>query len=217
MTDQIKGVHLYNSLKNYCELVGVSFAGESILDGIVDSKKDIKPSMIPEIGKRLAIHSVIQKINAEDLLRSEIKHGIIINKDESCFVYMGDSSENSINMLDNTTKKLSPLPIKDFKKNYSGYCITLEYTELADKRIVKSGGGSLKSGELFRKTIKLISHTFSHILIATVLINILSFSLPVYILGVYDRVIPNSQYSTLYAFYIGIIFIFFVDFFIVSS
>jgi ATP-binding cassette, subfamily C, bacterial LapB len=214
MSDQNKEVQLYNCLKKFCEIAGIPFTGDSILDGIADSKNDIKPSMVPEICKRLNITSVIQKISTKDLLKSEISNAIIINKDESCYVYLGNKDHESVKIIDRDTDSISTLTIKKFEEDYSGYCLSLDYEETSDPRLLKSAGINLNSGKWFAKTIALISHTFSHIIIATAIINILSFALPVYILGVYDRVIPNMQYNTLYAFYIGILIIFVVDFFI---
>ena len=68
---------------------------------------------------------------------------------------------------------------------------------------VASSGGSRLSG-LSRQLIKDSRETPRAVLVASLLINLLALALPLTILQVYDRVIPNSSFNTLSALLIAL-------------
>ena len=53
---------------------------------------------------------------------------------------------------------------------------------------------------------------FFHVVLASIFINLFALAMPLYIMNVYDRVIPNQTYDTLWVFSLGFIIVLIFDF-----
>ena len=59
---------------------------------------------------------------------------------------------------------------------------------------------------------EVITPIYKHVLLATLMVNILALAGPLFILNVYDRVVPNSAFDTLWALAGGVMLAYVFDF-----
>ena len=99
------------------------------------------------------------------------------------------------------------LPIAELEKNYTGYSIFVHpsFDRLKDASTLERPtqkswfwGKMLSSWRIYRD-----------VLVASFLINVMGLATPFFILNVYDRVIPNSAFETLWVLAIGIAIVYF--------
>jgi len=99
------------------------------------------------------------------------------------------------------------LAIADLEKNYSGYAIFVHpsFDRIKDTSSLERPkkrswfwGKMLSSWRIYRD-----------VLVASFLINVMGLATPFFILNVYDRVIPNSAFETLWVLAIGIAIVYF--------
>ena len=61
-------------------------------------------------------------------------------------------------------------------------------------------------------TVRRIAYTYPHIFVASVIINLFLFVVPLYIMNVYDRAVPTGALDTLMAFATGAVILLTFDF-----
>jgi ATP-binding cassette subfamily C protein LapB len=83
----------------------------------------------------------------------------------------------------------------------AGWCVRLSVVPGADMR---SGIPSIRSARAwFWKVLWKLKGHYVHVAIATLVINLLSIAISLYVMNVYDRVVPNRTYETLWVLTVG--------------
>jgi ATP-binding cassette subfamily C protein LapB len=130
---------------------------------------------------------------------------------------MRDGSTRILVEIDRTTKKArvvnpsmsggtdpqvgsdgKPVP----EPEYSGYAFLVRPVAEADARAVAAGG--LPRTHWFWSVVRRFWGNYSHVAIAALVVNILALAAPLFIMNVYDRVIPNGAIPSLIALAFGL-------------
>jgi ATP-binding cassette subfamily C protein LapB len=102
------------------------------------------------------------------------------------------------------------LPLDRLQAQYSGYVLLVHPEGKLDQRA--SELRLVDTREWFWGTIFKFFPIYKHVLLATVMVNILALASPLFIMNVYDRVVPNSAFDTLWALAIGVFIAYLFDF-----
>ncbi|WP_422139835.1 type I secretion system permease/ATPase [Endozoicomonas sp. ALC020] len=92
---------------------------------------------------------------------------------------------------------------------YTGFCffIKREYKFDKGRRLITGEAGK----HWFWDTLRLSFPIYRDVIIASVVISLFVLATPFYVRNIYDRVVPDSAFDTLWAFSIGVAIIFFFD------
>jgi ATP-binding cassette subfamily C protein LapB len=94
---------------------------------------------------------------------------------------------------------------------YSGYAILASPAHRYDARTPASDGGVVE-GHWFWGTLRSSWRLYRDVALASVLINLFAVASPLFVMNVYDRVVPNQALETLWVLAIGVTLIFGFDF-----
>ena len=99
-------------------------------------------------------------------------------------------------------------PITELQQDYSGYAIFLRADYKFDAR--SSEIRLVDPKAWFWGTIRKFWPIYNHVALASILINMFAIASPLFIMNVYDRVVPNNALETLWvlALGVGIVFVF---------
>ncbi|PLX81266.1 MAG: type I secretion system permease/ATPase [Desulfuromonas sp.] len=96
------------------------------------------------------------------------------------------------------------------QEQFTGYTLMVQVAGKLDKRA--SDLKLLNTREWFWGTVLKFFPIYKHVLLATVLVNILALASPLFVMNVYDRVVPNNAIDTLWALAIGVFIAYGFDF-----
>ena len=102
------------------------------------------------------------------------------------------------------------IELEKLEEAYTGYCLYVRQKHLYDDR--SPSKLKIKSRHWFWGTISLSWRIYRDVLIASFLINIFVVISPLFVMNVYDRVVPNNAMETLWVLSIGAFVIFTFDF-----
>ncbi|QGY42020.1 type I secretion system permease/ATPase [Pseudodesulfovibrio cashew] len=94
------------------------------------------------------------------------------------------------------------VPLEKLEKEYTGYAILCHRESKLDKRA--SELKLLKTKRWFWGVILRFWPIYRHVILASVMTNLIIIAAPLFVMNVYDRVIPNNAVDTLWALAIGI-------------
>lgn len=102
------------------------------------------------------------------------------------------------------------VPVADLEEEYTGYAIFCHRKSKLDKRA--SELKLLKTKKWFWGVILRFWPIYRHVIGASVMTNLIIVASPLFVMNVYDRVIPNNAFDTLWALAIGIGIAYIFDF-----
>jgi len=101
-------------------------------------------------------------------------------------------------------------PLGNDFSNYLGYAFLARPMAAADPRTVAAG--ELPKKHWFWSVVARFWSNYSHVAVAALIVNILALASPLFIMNVYDRVVPNGAIPSLVALAIGLIIAILFDF-----
>jgi ATP-binding cassette subfamily C protein LapB len=113
-----------------------------------------------------------------------------------------DLDANTASVIDpssNTPARSRPLA--DLAAEYLGYVFLIRPAAAADPRAVAAG--DLPRAHWFWSVVRRFWSNYSHVATAALIVNVLALASPLFIMSVYDRVIPNGAIASLVALSIG--------------
>ncbi len=134
---------------------------------------------------------------------------LVLQNDQACILSALDDGHAEVIFPQGggTSKRLS---LEQLQPQYSGYVLLASPEGKLDQRA--SDLRLVDTREWFWGTIFKFFPIYKHVLLATVMVNILALASPLFIMNVYDRVVPNSAFDTLWALAIGVFIAYLFDF-----
>lgn len=102
------------------------------------------------------------------------------------------------------------LTLDELKAQYTGYAFFVRPVARSDER---AGSATIDTAQdWFWGSLKANWKIYQEVVMATVMINVFALASTLYIMNVYDRVIPNAAYETLWMLSIGALIVYSFDF-----
>jgi len=134
---------------------------------------------------------------------------LVLQNDQACIlVSLNEEQAEVVFPQGGGTSK--HLPLERLQEEYSGYVLMVHPEGRLDQRA--SELRLVDTREWFWGTIFKFFPIYKHVLLATTMVNILALASPLFIMNVYDRVVPNNAFDTLWALALGVFIAYLFDF-----
>ena len=190
---------------------------EALCVGLPMKDHKLTPHLFIRASERAGFHAQVQKRSIASLPDSVLPV-VLACKDGGNLVLSGRFSGKRAGdrpyceIWDPGTGAVEKIEPGRLEQRYSGYLI-LVHPEFEDSWR-KQSTMAVASGSWFWGTLRKHWWGFSQVVLATVMINLFALTSPLFIMTVYDRVIPNNAVETLWVLAIGAATVFGFDFLI---
>ena len=127
---------------------------------------------------------------------------LIMNDGAACILMSYSGRRKADVVLPDAGSGIAKVDLKQLKARYSGYCILVKPEFQFDGRA--SELRPERSRHWFWGTLARLWPTYIQVMIAAAIVNLLALASPLFIMNVYDRVLPNQAIATLWVLAIGI-------------
>lgn len=135
---------------------------------------------------------------------------ILLLKDERSCVLTALDEENARVILPETGEADQVLPREALENEYSGYAV---FATLESQTDARAESLRLSRGKRwFWDVIRYYAPIYRHVAFASIIINLIGVASPLFVMNVYDRVVPNNAVETLWVLAIGIVIAYVFDF-----
>ena len=136
---------------------------------------------------------------------------ILLLEDERACVLIGVDSENSAQVIyPELPDSVTTVSLDTLNAQYSGFLAYCKPTYNPGRRA--SIASKSNNGHWFWGTWSKCRALYRDVIVASLLINILALGMPLFIMNVYDRVVPNHSTSTLWVLAVGMTVVLLADF-----
>ena len=134
---------------------------------------------------------------------------LLLSQDRSC-VLTKLNGETCEVIFPETSETAQTVPLEELGKEYSGYAIFAAVPKSPEERVEKL---TLSKGKRwFWDVLRYYAPIYRHVALASVVINLIAVASPLFVMNVYDRVVPNNALETLWVLSIGILIVYAFNF-----
>lgn len=206
-----KGGPLLECLLILTRAHGILATSETLLAGLPLVHNQLTPSSFSRSAKRAGLTS---KIIARDLmqLNDALFPVILLLKNNSACVLLDLSKETQSARVVFPELGAAPIqmPLADLSEKYGGQVIYARPEEQFDARTTNIA--KVKRGHWFWSVIGEHRELYRDVLLTAFIINVFALASPLFVMNVYDRVVPNHATDTLWVLSLGIILMISADF-----
>ncbi len=199
---------LLESLLYICAEEGRKATRSSLTAGLPLVNGRLTPELFTRAAQRVTIES---KINKRSLLNISALSMplVLLMVDNKAVVLERISKSGEARIFDGEDGVVKTLPLPELDQKYSGFCVLTKAMDEAENRIEVDLSGV--ETHWFWGTLAENWRIYRDVLIASFMINIFVLANPLFVMNVYDRVVPNNAIETLWALAIGVLIVFGFD------
>lgn len=184
---------------------------EAVTAGLPLINNRLDPELFIRAAERAKLSASIVKAPIKDLTDILFPAVLLLHHQKSCIITeISFDQKTAAIIYPETGEGTETLSLDELRSIYTGYAIFVKPSYQFDKR-AKAPTPSSGQG-WFWKTIQQAYPIYTEVLIASFLINCFVLASPLFIMNVYDRVVPNKAITTLWVLSLGVFVVFAFDF-----
>ncbi|WP_049721301.1 type I secretion system permease/ATPase [Gilvimarinus polysaccharolyticus] len=197
----LRGGPLLNCLLILARMHGVNTSGSTLLAGLPLQHEPLPPSLFDRAARRAGLTSQLAQRSLADINRSLLPAILLLEGNQAC-VLLGIDGEHAEVVFPDLPQTQVNIPLDDLSARYSGRVIyarpRLKFSA-RNADIVQS-----QKGHWFWEVIKAHRGLYRDVLFAALLVNVFALAMPLFVMNVYDRVVPNFALETLWVLASGV-------------
>lgn len=205
--ERLKG-DLLTCLAYMTTLFNQGMSREALTLGLPDKKSELTPENIATVIERASLESKEVKLPFSEIDNTLLPAILVLSHDEYCvLVDIGDVYATVY-----SSAGISKIKKESLFQQYKDQIILIRKKITSQK--TSNSFKKIKLSELnwFWKVAKKTYKNYAEVLISSFFINLFVLASPLFVMNVYDRVVPNNAVATLWALAIGLFVIFIFDF-----
>lgn len=191
----------------------IPVTADALLSGLPLEGGVLTPSVFDRAAERAGLMSRVVRSPIEKLNKVLLPSVLIMSDGRACVLFSlsRDKKKARVAFPEMGNAEIEA-KADELDENYSGFAIYVRPVFKYDDRAVKTG--ELKKEHWFWSVISEHRYLYRDILVASTLSNVVAFSMPLFVMNVYNRVVPNRAVESLWVMAVGVFVMITADFLI---
>jgi ATP-binding cassette subfamily C protein LapB len=182
---------------------------DALTAGLPLVNNKLTPELFIRAAKRAGLSARIVKRSLEDISNLVLPAILLMNNGRAVIMEHVGDDDNARIILPDTGDGVKESPLSEVEVDYCGYAIFIQSSYQFDERtkdVLIS-----RPHHWFRDTFMDAWPLYGEVLLASFLINVFALASPLFIMNVYDRVVPNHAIETLWVLGTGVVTVYGFD------
>ena len=204
-----QGGVLMDCLMIICRAHNLSASRISLLSGLPLDSGELSPTGFERAAQRAGLASRCAKRDIGQINTALLPAVLIMEGKQACVLHELNDDVAKVSYPELETAVIS-VEREQIASQFTGYIIfarPVSHSETQSGKVEKSA-----VGHWLWSSVKSAYDLYRDVLLASVFISLLSIALPLFVMNVYDRVVPNAAMETLWALAIGVLLVLAADF-----
>ncbi|TNF01508.1 MAG: type I secretion system permease/ATPase [Gammaproteobacteria bacterium] len=190
-------------------LEGRPTSAPAVSSGLPLENGRLTPKIFNRAANRAGLASLMLDRKLEEI-PLEVLPAILLTKEGKALVLSGLDSDLDLAFLTNPiTQEQNQVDLKALQTIYSGHVFYIRPMQQFDSRTPRIH--QEKGAHWFWDVLRSSTKIYRDVLLASFLINLFVLAQPLFVMNVYDRVVPNNAIETLWALAIGVLIVYVFD------
>ena len=200
---------LLQALVSTCKILHIPHSAETLTAGLPLVNNKLTPVLFIRAAKRVGLSAGLVERPLDKISNLVLPAVLLLKGNKTCVLLSEENEQCSI-ILPETGNGKKIVPFHVLKAEYTGLAFFIQMSHKFDNRTADIA--SSKDKHWFWDVIYKSWPIYAEVLVASFLINLFALASPLFVMNVYDRVVPNHALETLWVLAIGIGIVFSFDF-----
>ena len=201
---------LLNCLVHLTQQSHRPLSAEVLKDGLPLENNRLTPKLFVRAAKRAGFSAKIAKRPLIDISALTLPVVLLLENDNACVLREINLDKGEVKIVQPESGGEVVVPIEVLSETYTGFAIYVRLEYRFTENVSRLLGE--QEGHWFWGTVWRSSRIYRDVLIASFLINLFVLANPLFVMNVYDRVVPNGAIETLWVLAIGVFVVYLFDF-----
>ncbi|MEH6452685.1 MAG: type I secretion system permease/ATPase [Psychromonas sp.] len=192
---------LLDSLVLLSEHFGNPCSAEALSAGLPISNEFLSPELLPQAAMRAGLSAKLSRKSLNNIPEMLLPCILLLKDKKACILQSLDIKANKAIVTLPETGGESQMTIEELESVYVGYLFLIKQKYHVDRDFDVHIGDSKK--HWLWQNIAESASIYRDVIIASILINIFALVSPLLVMNVYDKVVPNLAFETLWVLAIG--------------
>ncbi|MDB5839374.1 MAG: apxIB [Herminiimonas sp.] len=183
---------------------------QSLTAGLPLEESRLTPALFARAAARANLSARIIKRKLRNISQLTLPAVLLLHGGQACVLTHSDADGSLRIIQPESGEGELAITLDQFEASYTGYAIFVRPVFKFDARA--DAASATDSGHWFWSAVKQSWPIYAEVLIASFLINVFALVMPLFTMNVYDRVVPNQTFETLWVLAIGTGIVFGFDF-----
>lgn len=186
------------------------FSLQSLTAGLPLESSRLTPELFVRAAARADISAHILKRPLDKISNLTLPAVLLLQDGQACILLETDKNGRARVVFPEAGAGEDDVALADLEARYTGFAIFVKPAFRFDQRSDQSFVPKPK--HWFWGTVRTAWPIYSEVLVASLLVNLFALVMPLFIMNVYDRVVPNNTLQTLWVLAIGVGVVYVFDF-----
>ncbi|CAH0530393.1 type I secretion system permease/ATPase [Vibrio hippocampi] len=201
---------ILNSLIYISRYYGLANSPEALINGLPLSDGKLTPFLLPRSAERAGLVAKENRASIDKIPSMVFPVILLLKGGDACVLSSIDKEKNEAEII-TLESGMVPIsvPVEEISEQFLGRYFLVKKQFRYDERspeVLKT-----RDGHWFWSTLWQSKRIYRDVLIASILINVFAVAAPLFTRLVYDKVVPNLAFETLWVLAAGIFVVFFFD------
>lgn len=192
------------------EHFGNPCSGDALTAGLSISGANLLPELVPQAASRAGLSAKLSQKGLNELPRMLLPCILLLKDQQACVLQELDIDADKAVISMPETGGEALLTIAELEAIYVGYLFLVKQQYHGDREFDVHLSDTKK--HWLWQTVKSSSSIYRDVIIASVLVNLFALVSPLFVMNVYDKVVPNLAFESLWVLAIGAIIAYIFDF-----
>lgn len=200
---------LLRSLATLLRLRGKVVSAQFLLAGLAGSASITPGACLRAVERTGLKGSITYRKNIDEILPMTMPCVLLLTDNRSC-VLLNLRDDKADVIFPESSEIPQKISVEELQGYYAGYALFATLQSRLDDRTEKVQ--LAKGKRWFWDVLRFYMPIYRHVAFASIIINLIGVFSPLFVMNVYDRVVPNHAMETLWVLAIGITIAYFFDF-----
>lgn len=209
---EFKGINspLLDCLVIYSKLNRNPISKESLLSGLPIECENITPDLFKRAANRAGLIATFKQKQLGEISNLVLPCILILKNQQACLLQEIDFENQQAKLiLPDQEEGQALISLEALQQDFEGYVVYLTQKQYHDRK--KENLIGFEQGHWFWGTLWSSRAIYRDVLIASIVINFFILANPLFVMNVYDRIVPNNAVESLWVLAIGVSVVYMFD------
>ncbi|WP_281558092.1 type I secretion system permease/ATPase [Thalassomonas sp. RHCl1] len=201
---------LLDSLVLLCQHFGNPCSAEALSAGLPANGNDLAPELLPQAAARGGLSAKLVRKGLDELPAMLLPCILLLKDKDACVLQELNLAENKAVISRPETGGEQRITVAELEANFVGYLFLVKQIYRGDRHFDVHIHDSAE--HWLWQHLKGATPIYRDVLIASVMVNIFALVSPLFVMNIYDKVVPNLAFESLWVLAIGAGIAFIFDF-----